>query len=166
MYVVLISLLTGVIFVSLNFYLFKRDITALNILTSSFQEKESSLITLKSMEEYTIKAKELIDEYKGRVFSEPDIFLKNLPKLISDKGLLINSINIGEESTTSLEDSSFSYITINLSLKGSENSLLSMLDYLENKLEKEVRVSSLNITRETSNLLQIELNLIIIIFRE
>lgn len=167
MSVVFVEILISLILVGLSFYLYNKDINTLSILTSNFQEKNSKLVSYRSMEEYINTTKNLLIENRDKLFTvqESEEFLKRLPNLVSSKGLKINFVSIGEENRFFPENNSFTYVIVHLSLTGKSDSFIQTLDYFLNQLDKDVKITNIYLSEDDKKQLNLNFNLLLPILK-
>ncbi|MBT9131186.1 MAG: hypothetical protein DDT40_00932 [candidate division WS2 bacterium] len=135
-------------------FLYYRDITRLNTLISTLKEKEHRLQALQSMKETIPTLKDSIETSRKKLFTknEAAIFQKALPRTLINLGLTVTNKVIGAEETPEPGRFEIAYQKLSLSLRGSEKSFLAFANYLENTLQKEVKLISINLAFDRINL--------------
>ena len=134
-------------------FIYYRDITRLNTLTSTLKEKEHQLQALQSMKETIPSLKDSIETSRKKLFTknEAAFFQKTLPQTLINLGLTVTNVVIGPEEAPEPGSFEIAYQKLSLSLRGSEKSFLAFAKYLENALQKEIKLISINLAFDRNN---------------
>lgn len=146
-------IIIGLIIAGSLTFIYFRDITRLNTLASSLKEKEQQLQTLQSMKDTIPSIQDSIENSRKKLFTKNEVafFQKTLPQTLINLGLTVTNVAIGPEEAPEPGSFEIAYQKLSLSLRGSENSFLAFAKYLENTLQKEIKLISINLAFDRNN---------------
>lgn len=167
MHKTLLQLILGIIIIGLVsagtlFFIYFRDINRLNSLVSKLKEKEYQLQTLQFMNETIPSLKGSIENSTKKLFTREEAanFQKTLPQTLINLGFAVSNVAIGPETTPDIGNPEIAYQTLSLSLRGSDKSFLALAKYLENNMQKEIQLTTLNLAFDR-NIYQVNLGLLV-----
>lgn len=159
---ILVIIIIGLISAGSLFFIYFRDITRLNSLVFNLKEREYQLQTLQFMKETIPSLKGSIENSSKKLFTrdEAAIFQKTLPQTLINLGLTVTNLVIGSEEFPESGNPDIAYQILSLSLRGSEKSFLALAKYLENTIQKEVQLTTIDLALDR-NAYQINLVLLV-----